>query len=64
MALYFASALERATIVFFLVFHEIVEDSRRMQKPVVDLLEVGQLPQSLSQYVVSCADDDEANKIP
>ncbi|KNA20759.1 hypothetical protein SOVF_049300 [Spinacia oleracea] len=64
MALYSASALERATTVCFLDFQEIGDEPKRIQKPVVDLLDVGQLPQSLSQYAVSCADDDDASKMP
>lgn len=37
---------------------------KKMQYPVVDFLVMGQLAQSLSQYAVNCAAEDEASNIP
>lgn len=64
IARYSASAVERATTDCFLVFQEIGEEPRRTQYHVVDFLVVGQLAQSLSQYAVSWAADEDASKIP
>ena len=49
IALYSASAVDRATTLCFLDFQEIGELPRRMQNPEVESLVAGQLAQSLSQ---------------
>lgn len=64
MALYFTSAVERATMDCFLVFHEIGEVPNNIQYPDVDFLVLGKLTQSLSQHAVSWAADEEAKRIP
>jgi hypothetical protein len=49
MALYSASAVDLATVLCLFDSHDIGEHPRKIQKPVVDFLVVGHLPQSLSQ---------------
>jgi hypothetical protein len=48
-ARYSASAEDFATVGCFFDFHEISEVPRNTQKPVVDRLVTGQLPQSASE---------------
>ncbi|GJV19607.1 alcohol dehydrogenase 1 [Tanacetum coccineum] len=64
IALYSASADDLDTTACFLDFHEIVESPRRMQYPVVDLLVMGQLAQSESQYAFSSTAELLAKRIP
>ena len=64
IALYSASADERATTDCFFTFQEIGELPNNMQNPVVDFLESQQLPQSESQYPVRLQFEKLANKIP
>ena len=52
MALYSASAENRATTHWRLEFHDMGESPRRMQKPLVGRRVDGQPVQSLSQYTV------------
>lgn len=64
MALYSHSAVDRATRDCFLVFQEIEELPRRIQKPLVDFLVVRQLAQSFLQYVVIWAAELDASNTP
>lgn len=61
---YSASAVERATTDCFFIFHEMGDAPRRTQNPVVDHLDMGQVAQSLSQYALSSATEEENNKMP
>ena len=61
MALYSASAEDLDMVVCFLDFQETKESPRKMQKPVVDLLESGQEAQLASK---NCIKEEAAKKIP
>lgn len=64
IARYSASAEDRATTGYFLAFQETGEEPRKMQNPVVERRVVAQEAQSLSQYAVSVAAEEEARSIP
>lgn len=64
IARYSASAVDRATTDYFFVFQEMGDEPKRTQYHVVDFLVIGQLAQSLSQYAVSWAAEDDASRIP
>lgn len=58
------SAEDLATTDCFFAFQDTSESRRKMQYPDVDLLVVGQLAQSLSQYAVNLAAEEEAKRMP
>ena len=64
IALYSALAEERDIVACFLDFHETKESPRKMQNPVIDLLESKHLPQSTSQNALNLKLDLADKKIP
>jgi hypothetical protein len=63
MDLYSASADDLETVCYFLDFHDIKESPKKIQKPVTDLLESGQLAQSESQKDFNCKDEFVGKKM-
>lgn len=61
---YSTSADDLTTTVCFYSFHEMGEEPKSMQYPVVERRVVGQLAQSLSQKAVSFAAECDASKMP
>ena len=53
-AQYSALVEERAIVVCFLDFHETRESLRKMQKPMTDLRELGQVAQSAYENAFNC----------
>lgn len=64
IALYFASADDRDRVPFFFGLHEIRDSSSLIQYPVIDLQNMGQVPQSDSQKTSKLNEHLEDSQIP
>ena len=64
IALYSAFAEDLKIVVCFLAFQEIEESPKKMQKPVIDFLESGQVAQSKSEKALRWKLDGEGNRRP
>lgn len=64
-ALYSASADDRATLLFFFFYFQVIKEfPKKTQKPVVDLLVTVQLPQSASTYADMRTELELGKRIP
>ena len=64
IALYSASAKERATLVCFLDFQETRESPRKTQNPVTDFLESWHEAQSALENAFNCNEEEEEKNKP
>ncbi|XP_050249761.1 WAT1-related protein At1g09380-like [Quercus robur] len=62
--LYSASAVDLETVFCFLDFQETNESPKKTQKPVMDLLESGQVAQSASAKAFMCSEVFDGNNNP